>query len=48
MNQQILVIDDSEKIHPLVKAILADEPVDIQSAMDAKYGLSWRHPCAPI
>ena len=39
MNQQILVIDDSEKIHPLVKAILADEPVDIQSATDARYGL---------
>src|SRR5580704_4839639 len=39
MNQQILVIDDSDKIPPLVKAILADEPVDIQSATDPKYGL---------
>src|SRR5580704_16719886 len=39
MNQQILVIDDSEKIHPLVKAILAGEPVDVQSATDPKYGL---------
>jgi diguanylate cyclase (GGDEF)-like protein len=39
MNQQILVIDDSDKIHPLVKAILAGEPVDIQSATDPQYGL---------
>ena len=39
MKQQILVIDDSEKIHPLVRAILADEPVDIHSATDPKYGL---------
>ena len=39
MKQQILVIDDSEKIHPLVKAILSEEPVDVQSATDPKYGL---------
>lgn len=39
MSQQILVIDDSEKIHALIKVILADEPVDVQSATDPKYGL---------
>jgi diguanylate cyclase (GGDEF)-like protein len=39
MNQQILVIDDSKTIHPLIKAILADEPVDIHSATDPQSGL---------
>jgi diguanylate cyclase (GGDEF)-like protein len=39
MNQQILVIDDSPAIHPLIKAILADEPVDIHTATDPEYGL---------
>jgi len=39
MNQQILVLDDSEKIHPLIKAILAEDPVDIHSATDPNYGL---------
>jgi two-component system cell cycle response regulator len=39
MKQQILVIDDSKTIHPLVKVILADESVEVHSAMDAKYGM---------
>ena len=39
MKQQILVIDDSESVHPFVKAILANESVEIHSAMDAKYGM---------
>jgi diguanylate cyclase (GGDEF)-like protein len=39
MNQQILVIDDSEKIHPLMKAILSQETVDIHSAIDPSHGL---------
>jgi diguanylate cyclase (GGDEF)-like protein len=39
MNQQILVIDDAEKIHPLIKAILSQEPVDIHSAIDPNHGL---------
>ena len=39
MNHQILVIDDSEKVHTLVRGVLAREPVDIQSATDPEYGL---------
>lgn len=39
MNQQILVIDDSEKVHPLVRVILAKEKADIHSATEPKYGL---------
>ncbi len=39
MSQQILVIDDSEKVHPLVRVILAGEKVQIHSAMEPKYGL---------
>jgi len=40
MNEQVLLIDDSRDIHPLVKAILSEEPVDVSSATDAKYGLT--------
>jgi diguanylate cyclase (GGDEF)-like protein len=39
MNQQILLVDDAEKIHPLVRAILAGEPADIHSALDPDQGL---------
>ena len=39
MQQQILVIDNSKTIHPLVKVILSEEPVEVHSAMDAKYGM---------
>jgi diguanylate cyclase (GGDEF)-like protein len=38
--QQILVIDDSKPIHDLVRALLADEAVEIHSALDAEYGLA--------
>jgi diguanylate cyclase (GGDEF)-like protein len=37
--QQILIIDDSKPIHDLVKALLADEAVEIHSALDAERGL---------
>src|SRR5579872_4066363 len=37
--QQILLIDDSEQIHQVVKALLSDDPVEIHSAFDAQYGL---------
>ncbi len=40
MNQQLLIIDDSPQIHPLIRTILAEEPVDIQSATDPNYGLT--------
>jgi diguanylate cyclase (GGDEF)-like protein len=40
MNKQVLLIDDSQQIHPLVKGILGREPVDVSSATDAKYGLT--------
>ena len=39
MRQQLLVIDDSPPIHALVKALLADEAIEIHSATDAEYGL---------
>ncbi len=40
MRQQLLVIDDSQPIHTLVRALLADLPVDIQSATDGAYGVT--------
>ena len=39
-NKQLLVVDDSADIHPLVNALLADEPIDVQSATDPAYGLT--------
>jgi two-component system cell cycle response regulator len=39
MHQQILLIDDSKAIHPLVKSLLVDEPVMIHSAFDGQTGL---------
>src|ERR1700722_17825365 len=39
MQQQLLVIDDSDKVHTLVKTILTEEPVEVHSATDPKYGL---------
>lgn len=39
MKQQILVIDDSLKIHQLVEAILATEPVEITYSKEASLGL---------
>src|SRR2546421_11098697 len=43
MKDQILLIDDSKAIHPLVSALLADEAVEIHSAFDGESGL----PLAP-
>ena len=40
MNKQLLVVDDSPDIHPLVRALLADEAIDVQSATDPAYGLT--------
>jgi len=39
MNQQILLIDDSKSIHPLVKSLLGDDPVTVHSAYNAQCGL---------
>jgi diguanylate cyclase (GGDEF)-like protein len=40
MNKQILVVDDSVDIHPLIAALLSEEPVDVHSATDPVYGLT--------
>jgi diguanylate cyclase (GGDEF)-like protein len=40
MQQQILLIDDSKPMHPLVTSLLGNEPVTIHSAFDAQYGLT--------
>jgi diguanylate cyclase (GGDEF)-like protein len=40
MQQQLLLIDDSKHIHPLIKALLTDEQLEIHSAYDAEMGLS--------
>jgi diguanylate cyclase (GGDEF)-like protein len=40
MRQQLLVIDDSQPIHALVRAMFSEEPVDTHSATDAAYGLT--------
>jgi diguanylate cyclase (GGDEF)-like protein len=40
MKQNILLIDDSQKIHSLVTALLSEEQVEIHSAIDAEYGLT--------
>lgn len=39
MHQDILLIDDSAPIHPLVTSLLGEEPVIIHSAFDAKSGI---------
>lgn len=40
MQQQLLIIDDYQPIHALVKALLVNEPLDIHSATDSRYGLT--------
>ena len=40
MNTQILLIDDDKRIHALVRTLLSEEPVEIQSALDPVYGLT--------
>jgi diguanylate cyclase (GGDEF)-like protein len=39
MPQKVLIIDDSKPIHALVKARLADEPVELHSAFDGEAGI---------
>ncbi len=39
-NKKILLVDDSKSLHSLVRARLAEEPVDICSALDGESGLS--------
>src|SRR3954454_10303053 len=39
MNQRVLIIDDSQPIHALVRVRLADEGIELQSAHDGKSGL---------
>jgi diguanylate cyclase (GGDEF)-like protein len=39
MHQDILLIDDSKLIHPMVTALLGDEPVTIHSAFSGQTGL---------
>jgi two-component system, cell cycle response regulator len=39
MHQQILLIDDTKSVHPLVISLLAEEPVTIHSAFDAQSGM---------
>ena len=40
MTKQILVVDDSPDIHALIVALLADEPVQVHSALDPTFGLT--------
>ena len=40
MKKQVLLVDDSSDIHPLVAALLAEEPVDVHSATDPVLGLT--------
>ena len=39
-NKKVLLVDDSKSLHSLVRARLADEPVDICSALDGESGLA--------
>ncbi|MDB5321776.1 MAG: pleD 1, partial [Phycisphaerales bacterium] len=39
MRQRVLIIDDSESIHALVRARLKDEPVELLNAADGTSGL---------
>jgi diguanylate cyclase (GGDEF)-like protein len=39
MEQQLLIIDDSKAIHPLIKTLLAGEEIGIRSAYDAAFGI---------
>jgi len=39
MKQRILIIDDTQNIHALIKARLAGEPVELQSALSSADGL---------
>jgi two-component system, cell cycle response regulator len=40
MNKLVLVVDDSQPIHALVKSVLADDPIEVHSATNSTYGLT--------
>jgi DNA-binding response OmpR family regulator len=40
MTQRVLIVDDTKNIHALVKARLAGEPVELQSAFSGAEGLA--------
>jgi diguanylate cyclase (GGDEF)-like protein len=40
MNKQLLLVDDSDDIHALIRAVLSTEPIDVHSATDPTYGLT--------
>ncbi len=40
MPQKVLIIDDSKPIHALIKARLADEPIELHSAFDGESGIA--------
>jgi diguanylate cyclase (GGDEF)-like protein len=40
MPQKVLIIDDSKPIHALVRARLAEEPIELHSAFDGESGIS--------
>ena len=39
MNKQVLLVDDNADAHKLIRMILREEPIDLQSTTDPKYGL---------
>ena len=47
MRQRVLIIDDSESIHALVRARLKDEPVELFHAADGTKGLDVARECHP-
>jgi two-component system, cell cycle response regulator len=40
VNKQVLLVDDSSSIHSLVKSVLADDPIEVHSALNAQFGLT--------
>src|SRR4051812_22667076 len=40
MPQKVLIIDDSKPIHALVRARLAEEPIELHSAFDGETGIA--------
>ncbi len=40
MRKQLLVVDDSLDVQPLVAALLSDQPVDVHAATEPNYGLT--------
>ena len=40
MNKHVLVVDDSQPVHTLVKSVLADDAIEVHSATNSAYGLT--------